>query len=69
MQHRNDHLREHDRSSSVDAGLWDILRNHTYVGMADDTLALVQHQTRLYLADAYQLSRDLFYQQVMHSPW
>ena len=50
----------------VRAGLCEILRNHTYVGMADDTLALVQHQTRLYLADAYQLSRDLFYQQVGH---
>ena len=32
--------------------------------MADDTLALVQHQTKLYLVDAHQLSRDLFYQQV-----
>ncbi len=51
----------------MSAGLCDILRNHTYVGMADDTLALIQHQTRLYLADANQLSRDLFYQQVMHN--
>ena len=32
--------------------------------MADDTLALVQHQTKLYLVDAHQLARDLFYQQV-----
>ena len=48
------------------AGLADLLRNHTYVGMADDTLALVQHQTKLYLVDAYQLSHDLFFQQVRH---
>ena len=40
------------------------MRNHTYVGMADGTLALVQHQTKLYLIDAHQLSCDLFYQQV-----
>ncbi len=46
------------------AGLCDILRNHTYVGMADETLAIVQHQTKLYLVNGHQLSRDLFYQQV-----
>ncbi len=27
-------------------------------------MALVQHQTKLYLVDAAQLSRDMFYQQV-----
>ena len=52
------------RASGYRAGLCDILRNHTYVGMADDTLALVQHQTKLYLVNAHQLSCDMFCQQV-----
>jgi DNA mismatch repair protein MLH1 len=67
VQHYTDQTLDHGCFSSMSAGLCDILRNHTYVGMADDTLALIQHQTRLYLADANQLSRDLFYQQVMHN--
>lgn len=44
-------------------GLTEMLRGHTYVGMADDTLALVQGGTRLFLLDVTALSRDLFYQQ------
>lgn len=32
--------------------------------MADDTLVLVQHGTRLYLVDVGVLARDMFYQQV-----
>ena len=35
-----------------------------YIVQANDTLALVQHQTKLYLVDITHLSRDLFYQQV-----
>lgn len=31
---------------------------------ADDTLALMQHQTKLYLANVTHLSHDLFYQLV-----
>ena len=46
------------------AGLLEIIRKHTYVGMADETHALLQHGTRLYLLDVAELSRDMFYQQV-----
>lgn len=42
----------------------DIIRKHTYVGMADETHALLQHGTRLYLLNIANLSRDMFYQQV-----
>ncbi len=40
-----------------------MLRGHTFVGMADEALALVQGGTRLFLLDVAVLSRDLFYQQ------
>ena len=45
-------------------GLSEVLRKHTYVGMADETLALLQHGTRLYLLNVAALSKDMFYQQV-----
>ena len=48
----------------VCAGLSEVLRKHTYVGMADETLALLQHGTRLYLLNVATLSKDMFYQQV-----
>ncbi|KAG2444840.1 hypothetical protein HXX76_001581 [Chlamydomonas incerta] len=43
-------------------GLSDLLREHTFVGMADGSLALLQHGTRLYLVDVGALSCDLYYQ-------
>ncbi|CAG8480636.1 7962_t:CDS:10 [Ambispora leptoticha] len=45
-------------------GLTDLLANHTLVGCVDDkqTLALVQHQLKLYLLDYNKLSEELFYQ-------
>ncbi len=46
------------------SGLSEVLRKHTYVGMADETLALLQHGTRLYLLNVAALSKDMFYQQV-----
>ena len=45
------------------AGLVEVLRGATYVGLADDTRALVQSGTRLYLADLRSLGGDLMYQQ------
>ena len=48
----------------MSSGLSEVLRMHTYVGMADETLALLQHGTRLYLLDVAALSSDMFYQQV-----
>ena len=44
-----------------------MMRGHTFVGMADDALALMQGGTRLFLLDVTALSRDLFYQQAL--PW
>ena len=41
-----------------------MLRQHTFVGMADETLALLQHSTRLYILNVANLSKDMFYQQV-----
>lgn len=32
-------------------GLSDIFADHTFVGVVDDALALIQHQTKLYLVN------------------
>lgn len=37
---------------------------HIFDVQADDTLALLQHETRLYLVSVTNISRDLFYHQV-----
>eukprot|EP00850_Spirogloea_muscicola_P020491 SM000217S06873 [mRNA] locus=s217:172151:179282:- [translate_table: standard] len=47
------------------AGLSDIVKQNTYVGMADDDFALIQHKTKLYLVNVVTLSKELFYQQVI----
>ena len=47
------------------SGLQTLLQSCSFVGMADDTRALVQHQTRLYLADVSALSTEVVYQQVL----
>ncbi|XP_024963412.1 DNA mismatch repair protein MLH1 isoform X2 [Cynara cardunculus var. scolymus] len=47
------------------SGLLDIVRNCTYVGMADDVFALFQHNTHLYLANVVNLSKELMYQLVL----
>lgn len=39
------------------------------LAQADDHLALIQHQTKLYLVNVTNLTRDLFYQQVRHWLW
>ncbi|KAK2980909.1 hypothetical protein RJ640_013411 [Escallonia rubra] len=49
----------------LSAGLLDIVRNCTYIGMADDVYALLQHNTHLYLANIVNLSKELMYQQVL----
>jgi DNA mismatch repair protein MLH1 len=43
-------------------GLVEVLRRHTFVGMATGALALLQHGTKLYLASVPRLSRELFVQ-------
>lgn len=51
--------------SKCHSGLLDIVRHCTYVGMADDVCALLQHNTNLYLANVVNLSKELMYQQVL----
>ncbi|KAI3872153.1 hypothetical protein MKW98_011645 [Papaver atlanticum] len=47
------------------SGLLDIVKQSTYVGMADNVLALLQHNTSLYLVNVVNLSKELMYQQVL----
>ncbi|KAK6257972.1 hypothetical protein QUC31_001431 [Theobroma cacao] len=54
-----------DIDSKCHSGLLDIVRQCTYVGMADDVFALLQHNTHLYLANVVNLSKELMYQQVL----
>ncbi|GLJ54312.1 hypothetical protein SUGI_1165300 [Cryptomeria japonica] len=59
----------HELMDAVDrnthSGLLDIVKDCTYVGMADNTSALVQYKTQLYLVNVVKLSRELMYQQVI----
>lgn len=43
----------------------EMVQNHTFVGMADSILGLLQHGTRLYLANTTAITREMFYQQVI----
>ncbi|KAL2467588.1 DNA mismatch repair protein MLH1 [Forsythia ovata] len=54
-----------DIDSSCHSGLLDIVGHCTYIGMADDVFALLQHNTHLYLANVVNLSKELMYQQVL----
>ncbi|KAG8378498.1 hypothetical protein BUALT_Bualt08G0143400 [Buddleja alternifolia] len=56
-------IREID--SSCHSELLDIVGHCTYIGMADDVFALMQHNTQLYLANVVNLSKELMYQQVL----
>lgn len=47
------------------SGLTEIIKQCTYVGMADDVLALAQCKTRLYVVNVVNLSKELVYQQVL----
>ncbi|KAH8547540.1 DNA mismatch repair protein Mlh1 [Umbelopsis sp. PMI_123] len=46
-------------------GLSDVFADHTFVGVVDDTLALIQRQTKLYLVNYSVISEELFYQLVL----
>ena len=46
------------------AGLADLVKHPIYVGLADHTLAVLQHGTGLFLADLQRLTQDMFFQQV-----
>ncbi|XP_061337370.1 DNA mismatch repair protein MLH1 isoform X2 [Gastrolobium bilobum] len=52
-------------NSNCHTGMMDIVQHCTYVGMADDVFALLQHKTHLYLANVVNLSKELMYQQVL----
>ncbi|XP_039124068.1 DNA mismatch repair protein MLH1 isoform X1 [Dioscorea cayenensis subsp. rotundata] len=51
--------------SDVHTSLWDIVKNCTYIGLADDTFALLQHETYLYLMNVVNVSKELMYQQAV----
>ncbi|KAJ0977302.1 hypothetical protein J5N97_012776 [Dioscorea zingiberensis] len=51
--------------SNAHTGLWDIVKNCTYIGLADDVFALLQHETYLYLVNVVNVSKELMYQQAI----
>ncbi|XP_073139712.1 DNA mismatch repair protein MLH1 isoform X2 [Henckelia pumila] len=51
--------------SSFHSELQDVVGHCTYIGMADDVFALLQHNTHLYLVNVVNLSKELIYQQVL----
>ncbi|XP_019441033.1 PREDICTED: DNA mismatch repair protein MLH1 isoform X2 [Lupinus angustifolius] len=52
-------------NNKCDPGMMDIVRHCTYIGMADDVFAVIQHNTHLYLVNVVNLSKELIYQQVL----
>lgn len=54
-----------DIDTNCHSGLLEIVKHCTYVGMADDVLVLLQHNTSLYLVNVVNLSKELMYQQVL----
>ncbi|KAJ2961592.1 hypothetical protein NQZ79_g3184 [Umbelopsis isabellina] len=46
-------------------GLSEIFASHTFVGIVDDALALIQYQTKLYMVNYAVISEDFFYQLVL----
>ncbi|CAL5358565.1 unnamed protein product [Camellia sinensis] len=54
-----------DIDNKCHSALLDIVRHCTYIGMADDVFALLQHNTHLFLANMVTLSKELMYQQVL----
>ena len=54
-----------DATGTLHQSLFELISNHTFVGMAGHSRALLQHKTGLYLVDTSALSYDLAYQQVL----
>ncbi|RLN23432.1 DNA mismatch repair protein MLH1 [Panicum miliaceum] len=63
LSSRHELLTEVD--SNCHPGLLDVVKNCTYVGLADEVLALIQHNTRLYLVNVVNVSKELMYQQAL----
>mmetsp|Transcript_22979 Transcript_22979/g.39449 ORF Transcript_22979/g.39449 Transcript_22979/m.39449 type:complete len:830 (+) Transcript_22979:3-2492(+) len=59
------HLRA-EIESRAHQGLADMFKNHTFVGAVDETFALIQHRTKLYLVNARAACKELMYQQAIH---
>ncbi|XP_072981652.1 DNA mismatch repair protein MLH1 isoform X1 [Typha angustifolia] len=59
----------HELLSEIDcnshSGLLDIVKDCTYIGLADEVFALLQHNTHLYLVNVVNISKELMYQQVI----
>nr|CAD1824585.1 unnamed protein product [Ananas comosus var. bracteatus] len=51
--------------SNTHSGLLDVVKNCTYIGLADDVFTLLQHNTLLYLVNVVNVSKELMYQQVI----
>ncbi|KAL5993351.1 DNA mismatch repair protein [Asimina triloba] len=60
-----DYYKANRMFSGMFLGMLDIVKHCTYIGMADDVFALLQHNTCLYLANVINLSKELMYQQVL----
>ncbi|GIZ04355.1 DNA mismatch repair protein Mlh1, partial [Caerostris extrusa] len=43
-------------------GLYEIIQNMTFVGCVNQKFALFQHNTKLYLGNTHEISKELFYQ-------
>ncbi|KAJ3187287.1 DNA mismatch repair protein [Gaertneriomyces sp. JEL0708] len=54
-------LREDVLSKEYES-LTELFTDHIFVGLMDSRLALIQHQTKLYMVDYLRLSQTLFYQ-------
>jgi len=44
-----------------------IFKNYSFVGCVNENLALIQHQTELYLCNVCNLSKELIYQECLHN--
>ncbi|KAK7109836.1 hypothetical protein V1264_013814 [Littorina saxatilis] len=57
---------QQDIENNAHTGLRELFQDHTFVGCVSEELALVQHQTKLYLVNTHRLSKHLFYQLIMY---
>ncbi|RHY31458.1 hypothetical protein DYB32_003482 [Aphanomyces invadans] len=56
----------HRVTSKTDRALTKIFREHTFVGIVDDTSSVIQHQTKLYLVNHAATIELLMYQTILH---
>ncbi|AQK98096.1 DNA mismatch repair protein MLH1 [Zea mays] len=63
LSSRHELLMEID--SHCHPGLLEVIKNCTYVGLADEVSALIQYNTHLYLVNVVNVSKELMYQQAL----